>query len=178
MTRNAGRASAARNAIETERKAARDKSGRSVTVCEITDQNWREVADIAPRDDQRRFVAALAARYLLLSMRGTVWTSLAVTADDAAVVGHVMWAYDKDDDAHWIGGMLIAVDEQGKGVGRLALRATVATLSALPHAREIRLSYHPDNVVAAGLYTAEGFRPTGEHQDGEIVVALPVAHRA
>ena len=148
----------------------RDRTGRDVTLAEITDDNWRAAADIAPRDDQRRFVAALAARYLLLSTRDGSWTSLAVLADDT-VVGHVMWAYDGDDDAHWIGGMVIDAAEQGRGVGRAALQAAVALLSRLPGAREIRLSYHPDNVAAATLYEEAGFRPTGDHEDEEIVVA-------
>jgi diamine N-acetyltransferase len=94
-----------------------DRAGRTISLAEITDDNWRAVADVAPHDEQHRFVAALGARYLLLSMRGGVWHSLAVVADDA-VVGHVMWAYDGDDRTHWIGGMLIDAAEQGRGVGR------------------------------------------------------------
>ena len=85
--------------------------------------------------------------------------------------GHVMWAFDPDDGAHWIGGMVIDATEQGRGVGRAALRATVALLSRMPGAREIRLSHHPENAAAAALYAAEGFRPTGDHVDGEIVLA-------
>ncbi|HEX5566323.1 MAG TPA: GNAT family N-acetyltransferase, partial [Streptomyces sp.] len=43
-----------------------DRQGRRVVLEEITDENWRDVADVAPADDQRRYVAALGARYLLL----------------------------------------------------------------------------------------------------------------
>jgi diamine N-acetyltransferase len=150
-----------------------DRTGRTVSLSEITDDNWRAVADVAPHDGQRRFVAALGARYLLLSMRGGLWHSLAVQAD-GSVVGHVMWAYDSDDGTHWIGGMLIDAAEQGKGVGQAALRATIRLLGGLPDAREIRLSYHPDNTAAARLYTEAGFRPTGDTEDDEIVAARPV----
>ncbi|WP_405426312.1 GNAT family N-acetyltransferase [Micromonospora sp. NBC_00617] len=107
-----------------------DRAGRRVTLRPVDDDNWRAVADVAPRDDQRRFVAALGARYLLLSMRSEVWTSLAVYADET-VVGHVMWGVD-DDGSHWIGGMLIDAAEQGRGVGR----ATVQTLAPWLAARE------------------------------------------
>jgi diamine N-acetyltransferase len=149
-----------------------DRTGRTISLAEVDDDNWRAVADVAPFDDQRRFVAALGARYLLLSMRGDLWHSLAVRADDE-VVGHVMWACDIDG-THWIGGMLIDAAAQGSGVGRAALRAVVDHLSAQPEAREIRLSYHPDNVAAARLYAAEGFTPTGEREDDEVVAARPV----
>ena len=94
-------------------------------------------------------------------------------AADHAVVGHVMWAYDGDDGTHWIGGMLIDAAEQGKGVGRAALQATIRMLNALPGARQIRLSYHPDNTAAARLYADAGFRRTGDREDDEVVVALP-----
>lgn len=152
----------------------RDGAGRAVRLAEITDDNWRAVADVAPHDEQRRFVAALGARYLLLSLRGGLWHSLAVEAD-GTVVGHVMWAYDTDDGTHWIGGMLIDAAEQGKGVGRAALRAAIQLLSDRLNAREIRLSYHPDNTVAARLYREAGFRPTGDTVDDEIVAARPAA---
>ncbi|MFF0466107.1 GNAT family N-acetyltransferase [Micromonospora zamorensis] len=145
-----------------------DRAGRRVTLRPVDDDNWRAVADVAPRDDQRRFVAALGARYLLLSSRSEVWTSLAVYADET-VVGHVMWGVD-DDGSHWIGGMLIDAAEQGRGVGR----ATVQTLAPWLAAREgnppVRLSYHPDNIRAAALYTSLGFHPTGAVDDEELVV--------
>ncbi|MFF2777555.1 GNAT family N-acetyltransferase [Streptomyces sp. NPDC058052] len=148
-----------------------DRQGRAVVLEEITDENWRSVADVAPADGQRRFVAALGARYLLLSMRGGLWNSLAVRAGDE-VVGHVMWAYDDEDGTHWIGGMIVNAEEQGKGVGRAAVRALIRRLAALPDCREVRLSYHPDNAPAAVLYESLGFRPTGDFEDEEIVAAL------
>ncbi|MFJ7910991.1 GNAT family N-acetyltransferase [Kitasatospora sp. NPDC096204] len=150
-----------------------DRQGRTVVLEEITEENWRDVADVAPADDQRRYVAALAARYLLLSQRGGVWTSLGVRAGED-IVGHVMWAYDDEDGTHWIGGMVVSEAEQGRGVGRATMHAVIERLSALPQCREIRLSYHPDNTSAGHLYTSLGFRPTGDHEDEEIVVALPV----
>ncbi|WP_055693545.1 GNAT family N-acetyltransferase [Streptomyces prasinopilosus] len=148
-----------------------DRRGRCVVLEEITDENWRAVADVAPADDQRRFVAALGARYLLLSLRDGTWNSLAVRAGDE-VVGHVMWAYDEEDGTHWIGGMVVNAAEQGKGVGRATMRALMRRLAALPSCREVRLSYHPENTPAARLYASLGFTPTGEFEGEEIVAAL------
>ncbi|PWI10863.1 GNAT family N-acetyltransferase [Streptomyces sp. NWU339] len=148
-----------------------DRQGRCVVLEEITDENWRDVADVTPADDQRRFVAALGARYLLLSLRDGTWNSLAVRAG-GEVVGHVMWAYDEEDGTHWIGGMVVDAAEQGKGVGRATMRVLVRRLAALPSCREIRLSYHPENTPAARLYASLGFTPTGEFEDEEVVAAL------
>jgi diamine N-acetyltransferase len=150
-----------------------DRTGRRITLRPVDDDNWRAVADIAPRDEQRAFVAALAARYLLLSMRGGVWTSLGIFADDT-VVGHVMWAYDEEDGTHWVGGLIVDADEQGKGVGRQAMTALIRMLSGRPDCGEIRLSHHPRNTGAAKLYSALGFTPTGTFEDDETVVGLLV----
>ncbi|MFI6233106.1 GNAT family N-acetyltransferase [Micromonospora sp. NPDC050784] len=144
-----------------------DRAGRRVTLRPVDDHNWRAVADVAPRDDQRRFVAALGARYLLLSARSEVWNSLAVYADET-VVGHVMWGVD-DDGSHWIGGMLIDAAEQGRGVGRATVQTLAPWLAARDGNPPVRLSYHPDNTPAAALYTSLGFHPTGALDDDEVI---------
>ncbi|WP_267241711.1 GNAT family N-acetyltransferase [Streptomyces sp. PR69] len=147
-----------------------DRTGRHVALHEIDDKNWRAVADIAPLDGQRDHVAALAARYLLLSMREGVWHSLAVQADDT-VVGHVMWARD-DDGSYWLGGMVIDGPEQAKGLGRAAVRTLITWLAQQDGCEAIRLSYHPDNTAAARLYTSLGFRRTDESEGDEVVAEL------
>lgn len=148
-----------------------DRAGRRVTLRPVDDDNWRAVADVAPRDDQRAWVAALAARYLLLTTRSDVWTSLAVYADET-VVGHVMWGVD-DDGSRWIGGMVVDAADQGSGVGRATVVTLVDWLAAQDGGRHpVRLSYHPDNVAAARLYTGLGFVPTGAMEDDEVVVEL------
>ncbi|MFI5485248.1 GNAT family N-acetyltransferase [Micromonospora echinaurantiaca] len=149
----------------------RDRAGRRVTLRPVDDDNWRAVADVAPRDDQRDWVPALAARYLLLTTRSEVWNSLAVYADET-VAGHVMWGVD-DDGSRWIGGMIVDAAEQGRGVGRAAVATLAGWLAA--QGGPVRLSYHPDNTDAARLYTALGFRPTGAMEDDELVAELAPA---
>ncbi|MEV0722549.1 GNAT family N-acetyltransferase [Micromonospora purpureochromogenes] len=148
----------------------RDRAGRHITLRSVDDHNWRDVADVAPRDDQRAWVPALAARYLVLTMRSDVWTSLAVYADET-VVGHAMWGVD-DDGSRWIGGMVIAAGEQDRGVGRATVRTLADWLAAQDGGSVVRLSYHPDNTPAARLYTALGFAPTGAVEDDELVAEL------
>ncbi|MEV2240528.1 GNAT family N-acetyltransferase [Micromonospora sp. NPDC049891] len=147
-----------------------DRRGRRITLRPVDDDNWRAVADVAPRDDQRDWVPALAARYLLLTQRSEVWNSLAVYADDT-VVGHIMWGVD-EDDSRWIGGMLIDAAQQGGGVGRAVVRTLCDWLTVQGH--PVRLSYHPENTSAARLYTSLGFAPTGAWEDDELVAELTV----
>ncbi|MFJ5776147.1 GNAT family N-acetyltransferase [Streptomyces sp. NPDC093094] len=150
-----------------------DRAGRRVVLHEVNDDNWRAVADVAPLDSQRRYVPALAARYLLLSSREGVWHSMAVCADDT-VAGHIMWGRD-EDGSYWLGGMLIDGTEQGKGVGRAAVRTLVDWLARREGCQELRLSYHPDNTAAERLYTSLGFTPTADSSGDEVIAGLPVS---
>ncbi|WP_433348318.1 GNAT family N-acetyltransferase [Micromonospora sp. CA-111912] len=148
----------------------RDRARRHVTLRPVDDDNWRTVADVVPRDDQRAWVYPMAARYLLISARGDVWTSLAVYADEA-VVGHVMWGVD-DDGSRWIGGMVVDAAEQGRGVGAATVTTLATWLLAQPGCPAVRLSYHPENLAAVALYPRLGFTPTGAVEDDELVAEL------
>jgi len=148
-----------------------DRQGRPVTLRPVDDDNWRAVADVVPRDDQRDFVAPSGARYLLLSLREGVWRSLAVVAGEQ-VVGHVMWAWDDEDGAPWIGGMLVDAEQQGCGVGRAAVVTLARWLLRRPDTAVVRLSVDAANADARRLYASVGFTDTGRDEDGEVVLEV------
>lgn len=154
-----------------------DRAGRRVTLVDVSDANWREIADVAPRDDQRDFVPASAARYLLLSGREGVWHSLGVRAGDD-IVGHVMWAWDDDDQMPWIGGVVVDASEQGKGAGRAAMVTLIRWLFAKPDTTAVRLSYEPHNVAARTMYVDLGFVETDVPVDDEIMAELTAGRAA
>jgi diamine N-acetyltransferase len=137
-----------------------------LTLAPVTSDSWRDVADVAPRDDQRRFVPALAARYLLLGLFGDTWHNLAVLEDGTAVA-HVMWGVD-DDGSHWIGGLLVDAAHQGRGVGRRTVELLLERW--MPDHLMARASCHPDNTASWALFASLGFVETGEWDDDELVV--------
>jgi diamine N-acetyltransferase len=141
----------------------------SVSLVEVSAENWRDIADLAPRDDQRAYVAPLAARYLLLGVHGTTWHNLGAYDGDTPV-GHVMWGTD-DDGSRWIGGLLIDAAHQGRGLGRAVVAELVARLRAAGDT-PIRLSHDPDNVASRSLFESLGFVATGAVEDGEVVLEL------
>ena len=144
-----------------------DRLGRRVTLRAVGD-DWLAIADVAPHDNQRDFVPALAARYMLVNARGGPWTSMGVYADEE-VTGHVMWALD-DDNSYWIGGLVIDRLHQGAGLGRAAVELLTSWFAARPDFTVTRLSYEPRNVVAAALYESLGFAPNGDWVGDELVV--------
>jgi diamine N-acetyltransferase len=135
---------------------------------EVTADNWRSVADVAPRDDQRQFVAALAARYLLLGVYGDTWHNLgAFEADEA--VAHVMWGLD-DDGSRWIGGLVVDAAHQGRGLGRRTVELLLERLD--PTRGPVRMSCRPDNVASQALFGGLGFAATEVWDDDEQVWEL------
>jgi diamine N-acetyltransferase len=141
---------------------------------DVTSDNWRDVIRIEPREDQRRFVASVAY-YLNLCHYGEDWRPLAIYRDDE-LVGFAMWAFDTEEESHWIGGLIIGAEHQGKGYGRAAMEVLLDHLAAQPGYREAALSCDPENTVARRLYASLGFVETGERVDDELVARRPAGN--
>jgi diamine N-acetyltransferase len=149
---------------------------QAVTIEAVTAGTRSRCAALEVREDQRRFVAPVAD-YLAMCDAEGAWAPLAVRRGDE-VVGFAMWAFDRDEGSHWVGGLVVDRAHQGAGVGRAAVRRVIEHLSAEPGCREIALSYHADNVAARRLYRSLGFRETGERTDEqELVARLGVGER-
>jgi diamine N-acetyltransferase len=139
-----------------------------ITLEPITRDNLRAVLRLTPRDDQENFVASNAVSVAQVYVEPD-WTPLAIAADGEPV-GFVLYGRDHDTGVDWIIRFMIDQHHQGKGYGRAGLRAVLERLRALPDHKETRLSYVPGNAVAEGLYRAMGFVPTGEIDDGEVIM--------
>lgn len=144
----------------------------------VTSDNWRALARVRPTDDQQRWVADVTF-YLCLTTYDGLWRSCAVLDDGGDAVGHVMWAVDPDDDSHWIGGLVIDAQHQGKGLGRSTVESLLEmwesqepSLSGTPYI-QAALSVDPDNESALRLYRSLGFVETGEVSYDELVLRRP-----
>lgn len=141
-----------------------------VELVEITADNWRHVVAVEPHDAQREFVAPVS-RYLCVAFYDGEWHPLAVV-HDARVVGHIMWAFDEHEQAHWIGGAVIDAAHQGRGLGREAMTTIIDRLRRSETATEFALSYMPENRLARSLYMSLGFVETGETDGHEVIARL------
>jgi diamine N-acetyltransferase len=145
-----------------------------VRLTEVGADNWRACAALRVTEDQRRWVADVTY-YLCLCAYGDTWHPWAIEAGDD-VVGFVMWGVD-DDESRWLGGLVIDVAHQRRGIARAAVVEAVRLLVAQPGCTEVALSYSPDNVAAKALYTGLGFVETGETEDdgAEVVSRLSMS---
>ena len=90
------------------------------------------------------------------------------------LVGYALYNLDYDDQQHWrmwVGRLMIAETQRGKGYGRAALQEIMAE-ARRQGCREAALSTHPDNLKAIKLYESLGFH-AAEMDDGEMVYVCP-----
>ena len=142
-----------------------------VTLREVDAGNWRVVARVEVKEEQREFVSPVTY-YLCLCHYGGRWRPLAIYEGDE-VVGFVMWALDPADNSGWIGGLIIDAPHQNRGLARAAIEALLGEFRDVHGCASAALSYAPAHVRARTLYALLGFEVTGEFRDDE-----PVARRA
>ncbi|WP_020519337.1 GNAT family N-acetyltransferase [Catelliglobosispora koreensis] len=143
----------------------------TLTLVPVDGGNWRAVAGLTVAPHQREWVAEPTYYLALCHYSEVGWQPLAVLLN-SNVTGFLMWAADPADGSAWLGGIIIDAASQGKGIGREAVRATVAMLAAEHGFTSFALSYEPANEAARRCYAALGFTETGETEDTELVARL------
>jgi diamine N-acetyltransferase len=149
-----------------------------VSLEEITAQTVRAVTDLRVSAQQQAYVASNAVSIAQAYFHPEAWFR-AICVDDEPV-GFVMLE-DPTLLADWLGIAPIAIwrfmiDEryQHRGYGRAALRLVVAHARTRPGQTRLRTSCVPGPHSPIGFYEAYGFRRTGEVDDGEEVLELPL----
>ena len=142
----------------------------TMTLREITRENWEQCVRLTVGPEQERFVASNAVS-LAQSKYEPEWIPLAVYDDDE-MVGFVMYGVYRDDGKYWILRVMVDRSFQGKGYGRATMRLLLERLRAIPGCDKVAISYEPENDTARRLYANFGFRETDEVIEGETVARL------
>lgn len=145
-----------------------------ISLKTISAENWRAVAKLIPAPGQEAWIepnelSLVEAGYI------TSYKPLAIYADET-LVGFLMYFRESESGGHyWLDRFMIDAAHQGKGLGRAALTAFLARITAYPDCTAVSLTYIPGNAAAAKLYASAGFVDTGEtDENGEIVMRLEV----
>jgi diamine N-acetyltransferase len=143
----------------------------SIEVVELTPDRRAACIALEVAPDQHRFVSPVSDYLASCETPGSPWRPFAVLRD-GTVVGFVMCATDPADDSAWIGGLLIDLPYQRRGIGRAVVDLLVTRAAEL--GRSSALSYQPANEFAKALYSKAGFVETGETDDDEVVARRPL----
>lgn len=154
-----------------------DPRDAAVTLREVTAGTLRSVVALEVGPDQRGLVAPNAVSIAQAYFEPAAWFRAICTGD--APVGFVM-LYDPTRTPVPESGREIAflwrfmVDHrhQRRGFGRAALRQVIAHARTLPGVTRLRTSYVEAPGNASPLYAQVGFAPTGEIDDGEVVMEI------
>ena len=149
-----------------------------VTLREITADTVRAVVALAVADDQNKFAAPNAVSLAQALFAPEAWYRAIYLAEEP--VGFVMLHDESLRDpvpenpqvAVWR--LMVDAKHQRKGVGRAALRLVIDHVRGKGLFKQLALSYVPAEGGPEPLYRSLGFSPTGEVDDGEVVMALPL----
>jgi diamine N-acetyltransferase len=157
----------------------------AITLVQVNSDNWWDTLQLSVHPEQLPFVAAYApiAAFALakafIRPEGMVLTPYAIYAEGQLVGFIELGCKPESDHSCWLYHFFIDQMHQGKGYGKQALSVFIQLVQendAL--CQELRLSVHPDNHAAVGLYRRLGFQPNGEAMDnGELVYALRISQR-
>jgi diamine N-acetyltransferase len=152
----------------------------SVHLREITDENRDAVCALRVRPGQERFVASVARslEHAATTPEGEPWYRAVYSGDEP--VGFVMLSWNVPPGRPGIIGpyylwrLLIDEHHQGREFGREVLTQVVDLIHA-DGATELLTSYRPGDGEPWPFYQKFGFEPTGELDDGEIVLRLDLS---
>ncbi|HEX2075131.1 MAG TPA: GNAT family N-acetyltransferase [Geodermatophilus sp.] len=148
-----------------------------VHLREITDDNREAVCGLRVRGRQQRFVASVSRslRDAAKSPKANPWYRAVYCGDEP--VGFVMlsWKARKGPyrGRYFLWRLLIDKRHQRRGIGRAVLTQIVDLVRA-EGGTELFTSYEPGKGEPWPFYQRFGFQPTGEIDDGEIVLRLAV----
>ncbi|MFD8219493.1 GNAT family N-acetyltransferase [Streptomyces sp. NPDC059697] len=146
-----------------------------VHLREITDANRDAVRALRVRRDQKQFVASVSRSLKEAAKKPEAipWYRAVYRGDEP--VGFVMLSWKPPagpfKGRHFLWRLLVDKRYQRRGVGQEAL-TQVAALVRADGATELLTSYEPGEGEPWPFYQRFGFEPTGEMDDGEIVLRL------
>ena len=153
-----------------------------VTLRELTAETVRAVIKLAVTDYQNRFVAPNAVSLAQALFAPEAWYR-AIYLDEEPV-GFVMLE-DKsllepmpEDPEVGVWRFMVDAKHQRKGVGRAAMLQVIEHVRRKGLFKKLAISYIPEEGGPEQLYLSLGFRPTGEMDEDEVVMELPLGSSA
>jgi diamine N-acetyltransferase len=153
-----------------------DPPAGPVSLRPITADTVRQVTALAVAPDQQRFVASNAVSLAQALFAPEAWYRAIYVGDTLA--GFVM-LYDEslrdrppERPAIEVWRFMIDARHQRRGLGRAALLAAIEHVRAKRCFASLELSYVPEPGNAEPFYRQLGFVPTGEMNEGEVVMSL------
>ena len=153
-----------------------------VTLQENTSETVRAVIKLSVTEYQNRFVAPNAVSLAQALFAPEAWYRAIYLGDEP--VGFVMLE-DKslldpvpENPEVMVWRFMVDAKHQRKGVGRAAMLLVIEHVRRKGIFKKLAISYIPEEGGPEKLYLSMGFRPTGEMDEDEVILELPLAASA
>lgn len=146
----------------------------TITLVEVTRDNWEECADLTVNDDQKGFMASNL--YSIAEVQFLPNFEALGIHNGQRMVGFAMAGLDPDDNNYWIYRFMIDHLCQGRGYGKRGLLALLDRLKEKEGSKLIMVGYHPENLAAERLYYSVGFQDRGMAPWGEKLAGFSVKY--
>lgn len=149
----------------------------TIRIEEIDSSNRAAACALRVKPGQERFVSSVAESLADAELYGSGWPRLLVDEESGDAVGFVMGGFGDDPrfppSSVWK--LLIAGDQQGRGLGRAAVAVVAAEARRRGHER-LGVFFHPGPDGPEGFWVRIGFArsdrfPSGPEVYGEATVA-------
>ncbi len=144
-----------------------------VSLRPITAANVRAILRLKVAPDQEQFVATNAVSLAQAHFNRKAWYR-AIYADETPV-GFIMLFDDGEAAEYFLWRLMIDGAYQGLGFGRQAVLHLIEYVRTRPGAAELLVSHVPGEGSPGLFYQRLGFLYTGEEEDGELLMRLPLA---
>jgi diamine N-acetyltransferase len=158
--------------LHETRPAAPVTPDSPVSLREVTKETVREICKLSVAEHQKKFVAPNAISVAQAHFEPKAWFR-AVYAGETPV-GYVMLFDNPDEPEYYLWRYMMDARYQGMGFGRQALDLVIAYVKTRPGAKELLTSCVPGEGSPCPFYEKLGFVFTGEEDDGELVMRLPL----
>ncbi len=153
--------------IQAQISVSRDST---VTLREIDEDTLGNYLRLSVRPDQKHFVADNSVSIAQAHFSEHAWFR-GVCADDTPV-GFLMLHDDAEKPEYFLWRFMIDHRFQGLGYGEKAIRLMVDHVKTRPAATCLETSAVPGEGSPQAFYETLGFRPTGDVDEGEVVLRL------
>lgn len=132
----------------------------TISIREITADNWVDAIKLKVKDDQEDFIASNAIS-LAQSKFHPHLKCYGIYSDDE-MVGFSALGTNPADGTLWIARHMVDTKHQGKGYGKARLKAIIQFMRVKFSPEIIFLDVAKNNKIATNLYIRAGFKNTGK----------------
>ena len=160
----------ARGVTKDDDVTSRNSPSDAISLRAITEDNLDKVLRLQVAEVQRHLVADNATSIAQGCYSSHAWYRAIYAGETPA--GFVMLSVEPDKPEYYLWRFMIDQRFQLKGIGRAAMVQIIEHVSSYPTARELLVSYVPEEGSPQPFYAGLGFVDTGDSHDGEMIMRL------